>query len=749
MKKTSVLSVILCILACGLIFYSQRGANEIRTRLLDKQAYTKVENANDLSTARLQARMEDSLQTIQSACELVLSIGNQEVVSLENERNLRRQFLNYGFYEVSLCNTEGEAMEPGGSMVAIGENANYKRAVLGDSVVCFEAFREEERETVVFYAPLVRGEKVVAVLRAAWDPAMLGSYLSTTEFRGREDVCIINPAGAIITSLSGTFDQLNSLQNLYPKRNEACLQMEQVIKQGRKMTEHVTDKGGVSYYFSYNGIRKINDWGVATIIRETDLTPLLSENYGKLSDDSMGYLAMGAIVVLLGILLYQAKKRYTLERMAYVDGVTKSYNFKGFMKRMKTAFEKDPTAKYAFLQITLERFDYFTETFGHAEANKALYFMSTVLSEAMQRDEAYCRYNTQNFILLMKYQSDEELKERILYLKNRIGSTEENARINDKFTFNLIVGVYCLSHLDMNIDDMIKNAGIAMENARSNKRSPFEFFRETAQGSKAESNEFEARMYDALHEKEFLVYLQPKFSLKDGTQTGAEALVRWMHPEKGLVFPGRFIPLFEKNGFIVELDMYILEELCRRLKLWIKLGYRPMPVSLNVSMHNFFNSDFVDRVNDIVNRYGVPASLLMIEISESDIAGSIELAKEIIERLKSEGYLVSMDNFGKTATSMNTLYQMQLDEVKIDRRFLLDMIDSERGQSVIDAVVGTAQKFNIPIVADGVENKSQAQLLRDIGCDMMQGFVFSEPLPEQEYEEYAYGDRADENRVSI
>lgn len=749
MKKTSVLSVILCFLACGLIFFSQRGANEIRTRLLDEQANTKVEDANALSTARLQARMEDSLQTIQSACELVLTIGNDNVVSLENELNLRMQFLNYGFYEVSLCNVEGDALEQDGSLYSIAENVNYKRAVLGDNVICYEAFRENERETVMFYTPLVKNDKVLAVLRAAWDPTMLGSYLSTTEFRGREDVCLIDSSGNFITSLSGTFDSLNSLQNLYPKRNDECLELEQIIKQGRSITNHVTDKNGVTYYFSYAGIRKINSWGVATIIKASDLTPLLSESYGSLAQDRHGYFAMAAVVLLLVILLYQAKKRYRLERMAYIDGVTKSYNFKGFVKRMKTAFEKDPTAKYAFLQITLDRFDYFTETFGLAEANKALYFMSTVLSEAMHKDETYCRYNTKNFILLMKYQSDEELKERILYLKNRIGSTEENSRINDKFTFQLIVGVYCLSHLDMSIDDMIKNAGIAMENARSNKRSPYEFFKESSQGSNAESAEFESRMYDALHEKEFLVYLQPKFSLKDGKQTGAEALVRWMHPEKGLVFPGRFIPLFEKNGFIVELDMYILEELCRRLKLWIKLGYRPMPLSVNISMHNFFNSDFVDRVNEIVGRYGIPESLIMIEISEADIAGSIELAQEIIERLKTEGYLVSMDNFGKSATSMNTLYKMQLDEVKIDRRFLLEMINSERGQSVIDAVVGTAQKFDIPIVADGVENKSQAKLLRDIGCDMMQGFVFSEPLPEQEYEEYAYGARADENRVSI
>ena len=256
-------------------------------------------------------------------------------------------------------------------------------------------------------------------------------------------------------------------------------------------------------------------------------------------------------------------------------------------------------------------------------------------------------------------------------------------------------------------------------------------------------------MEQALEDKKIVMYLQPMVDLHIYQIYSAEALVRWMHPVKGLLYPGRFISLFEKNGFIVELDMYILEELCRRLKIWIRKGIKPMPLSFNVSMHNLFNGEFVGKVMEIVNKYGIPANLIMLEVSEEAIAGNLELTQEIIDELKSEGFLISMDDFGKSSTSMNTLYQLHVDEVKMDRKFLLEMEKNERGQSILNSIVDTSKRFDINIVAEGVDNKAQAQLLRELGCDMMQGFVFSEPLPEREYEEYAYGARAAENKISI
>lgn len=750
MKKTNVITILLGLLVLGGMFLFVRDTHRMKAELLDTQALSLVEQSNTLATDVLQARLENSVSALDAVSAVLAAREESLLFSLENIQDAVTALEDYGFAEAAVCDTEGLAYDSLGNTFSVEECKYYLRAVLGDTVIAYHSFAGEETPTVVFNVPVVSEKTgtVVAVVRAGWNMDLLRTALSTSAFRGKEDVVLVNQSAATVLSLSGNFTD-RSILTLWGSKGESYLNMEQVIKQGRSNTEVVTDKEGVEHIISFKGIRNVNAWGVATVIERNELLPFLTDTYLNMADLAPMLVAAIAALLLTGVLIFQTKKRYTLERMANVDHITKSYNFKGFAKRMNTAFEKDPKSKYAFLEVTLDRFDYFKETFGNDETNKTLAYMSNVIGKFVRSDEAYCRYNTMYFIMLIKYQNEAELKERILYLKDRISAEGGSESIHAKFTYNLMVGVYCLEQIDMSVDEMIHCADTALVAAQTNYMAPFEIYRSAMETSKTESKEFEEHMYAALEEKEFLVYLQPKFSLTTGKQTGAEALVRWMHPEKGLLYPGRFISLFEKNGFIVELDMYILEELCNRLRKWIRKGIKPMPLSINISMHNLYHEDFVRRVKEIIHRHGIPANLIMLEFSEESIAGNLELTQEIVESLREEGFLISMDDFGKSATSMNTLYQTKVDELKIDRKFLLENEKTERGRSIINTVMETSKKLGINVVGEGVNDKSQAQLLKNLGCDMMQGFVFSEPLPEHEYEDYAYGARAAENRISI
>lgn len=752
MKKTSFITILLGILVLGGILTFTNGTDETKTDMLDRQALTMVEQSNTLATDVLQTRLEDSVSALQSMASLLSAREETLLFSLESIRETVDSLEQYGFSQAAICDMEGIAYDVMGGSFSVEDCKYYVRAGLGDASISYQAYKEGETSTVVFHVPVVatngNNNTIVAVIRAAWPTDKLRTTLSTSAFRGKEDVLLVNQSASTVLSLSGAYTD-SSFLSLYGKKGNNYLNMEQVIKQGKNNTEFVTDKKGKEHIISYKGIRKVNDWGVATIIEKNEILPFLSHGYNSLSDYVPVIVACGAFLLVVLLLVFQARKRYALERMANVDHITKSYNFKGFAKRMSTAFEKDPTSKYAFLEVTLDRFDYFKETFGNDETNKTLAYMSNVINKFVHADEAYCRYNTMYFILLIKYQNEQELKDRILYLKDKISADNGAESTHAKFNYNLLVGIYCLEQIDISVDEMIHRANTALIAAQTNHMAPFEIYRSAMENTKTESKEFEEHMYAALEEKEFLVYLQPKFSLKTGKQTGAEALVRWMHPEKGLLYPGRFISLFEKNGFIVELDMYILEDLCNRLRKWIRKGIKPMPLSINISMHNLYNEDFVRKVKEIVHKHGIPANLIMLEFSEESIAGNLELTQEIVDSLKAEGFLISMDDFGKSATSMNTLYQTKVDEIKIDRKFLLENEKTERGQSIINTVMETSQKLGITVVGEGVNDKSQAQLLKNLGCDMMQGFVFAEPLPEHEYEEYAYGARAAENKISI
>jgi len=193
--------------------------------------------------------------------------------------------------------------------------------------------------------------------------------------------------------------------------------------------------------------------------------------------------------------------------------------------------------------------------------------------------------------------------------------------------------------------------------------------------------------------------------------------------------------------------MYMLEELCRRIKVWTGKGYRPMPLSLNISQQNLLNPEFVNDAIAITEKYGVSPNLIIFEMSEKVVVDNMSILNKIMEQMKDHGFVVSMDNFGTGSTSMNTLYNVPVDELKIDRKFLLNAEKTDRGQNVIQSVIEMAKRLKIDVVSEGVENKQQAILLREMGCDMIQGFAFSEPLPEHEYEEYAYGPRARDNSV--
>ena len=748
MKKTSVITILLGLLVLGGMFLSFRNAGSAKTELLDRQAISMVESSNTIATTTLQARLENSVSALRGVSD-ALGTKSDTLFSVENLREAIGAMKGYGFADGVVCDPEGLAYDALGGSSAMVENVAFLRALSGEEVVTFQSFREGETTSVVFFVPVVSEDgKVMAVLSANWSQDVLRTALSTSAFRGKEDVVVVNQSATTVTSLSGTFKD-RSVLSLWGKKDDAYYNTEQIIKQGRECTEVVTDKNGVAYVLSYKGIRNLNDWGVVTVVAMEDLKPLLSHEYQSSTELIPIIFASIATILLAVLLFYHAKRHYALDQMANIDHITKSYNFKGFAKRMNKAFEKDPNSKYAFLEVTLDRFEYFKETFGNEETNKTLAFMSSVISKFVHSDEAFCRYNTMYFILLLKYQSEEELKERILYLTDKIGDDNGHERNYAKFSFDLKTGVYCLNQIDLRVDEMIRCANTALVAAQSNFKAPYEMFKSAMENSKTESKEFEDHMYDALDEKEFLVYLQPKFSLKNGQQTGAEALVRWMHPEKGLLYPGRFISLFEKNGFITELDMYILDELCRRLRIWIRKGFKPMPLSINISMQNLYDENFVKRVKEIVHKHGVPENLIMLEFSEESVAGNIALTKEVIESLKKDGFLIAMDDFGKSATSMNTLYQVNVDELKIDRQFLLENEKTERGQSIINTVMETSKTLGIHVVGEGVNDKSQARMLKDLGCDMMQGFVFAEPLPEHEYEEYAYGARAAENKISI
>ena len=243
-------------------------------------------------------------------------------------------------------------------------------------------------------------------------------------------------------------------------------------------------------------------------------------------------------------------------------------------------------------------------------------------------------------------------------------------------------------------------------------------------------------MHQALKDKEFRMFLQPKMDMRTGKLGGAEALVRWIPKDGTIIYPNQFIPLFESNGFCSSLDMYMVENVCRKIREWIDAGITPVPISVNQSKILFYEEDYVENLCAVLERYRIPGDLITLEILEGLAAGNIDELNEKIDQLKEKGFRISMDDFGSGYSSFNTLGKLHIDELKMDRVFLSAITgkEDERQEIIMAQVVDLAKKLRISTVAEGVETKENETLIRTLGCGYGQGYYYSRPIDEDEFD---------------
>ena len=244
-------------------------------------------------------------------------------------------------------------------------------------------------------------------------------------------------------------------------------------------------------------------------------------------------------------------------------------------------------------------------------------------------------------------------------------------------------------------------------------------------------------MDTALEEKQFVVYFQPKYELDGYTPRGAEALVRWKKTDGTMVSPGEFIPVFEKNGFIIKLDYYVWDQVCQLIATALRAGRKPDPISVNVSRVNLYNPNFLESLVNLVEKYRIPPEYLHLELTESVFSDTENVILNAVNYLHKAGFTILMDDFGSGYSSLNVLKDIDLDVLKIDMKFLSKGKDDGRGEKILAAVIQMAKALDMPVIAEGVEEKKQVQMLKRLGCNYIQGYYFAKPMPQEDYERLA------------
>ena len=414
------------------------------------------------------------------------------------------------------------------------------------------------------------------------------------------------------------------------------------------------------------------------------------------------------------------------------DVLTGLPTLSNFKTEVKQIVKKGKGKKYSIANIDFRKFKFINDNFGYEHGDQILKEFAKMINRKEYGILACCRNFSDNFIVLQEYESKEKIE---LYLNKLSEVFVEKIKEEDRgIRIGLSIGVCLIENNYGDIMGPIDNSNIARRYAKDNNSLLYFFDDEMKKKLKLEF-EITNSMEMALAHNEFKVYYQPKVNISDGTIAGAEALVRWVKPDNTMMAPDSFIPLFEKNGFVVNLDFFVYEDVCKMMREWIDKGKKVIPISVNVSrVHIYEEKSFIKNLIKLVDNYSIPHELIELELTENIFIDSTETALLTMKTLKEKGFKVSIDDFGSGYSSLNLLKDMNSDVLKLDRAFFGKEKLRKEEQIIVSSIVDMAKKLDIKVLSEGVETKEQSEFLKEIECDMAQGFLFSKPVPREEFE---------------
>lgn len=431
----------------------------------------------------------------------------------------------------------------------------------------------------------------------------------------------------------------------------------------------------------------------------------------------------------------QHSRLVALEALHYIeeyDSLTGVYNKSSFIRATREMLnEASEDTKHAIIRFDATRFSLINSYYGLEEGDKLLQFLANVLRDIATEREymTYGRLGSDDFAFCIEYDNTQDIYDVTHQINERVSQYQIS------FNIILIYGVYLIVDRANEIESMIANANMAAKGVKGNYINTVGIYDEKLSETRAREQEIVNEMKNALETEQFLVYLQPKYNSTTSMPCGAEALIRWKHPTKGMISPGVFIPVFESNGFVEPIDHYMWEHVCMLLHKWIKEGISPHPISVNVSRVNLYNPRIVEEISALCEKYEVPRHLLQLEITESAYTDNADTILGVINKFHDNGFTILMDDFGSGYSSLNVLKDMHVDVLKIDMKFFGKTDNLSRAETIISAVVRMAKWLDIATVAEGVETREQVDFLKSIGCTVIQGYYYAKPMPVDEYEE--------------
>lgn len=415
---------------------------------------------------------------------------------------------------------------------------------------------------------------------------------------------------------------------------------------------------------------------------------------------------------------------------AYHDSLTGAKNLTYFNRRLSRCLESGSAVSVVALNV--HQFKFINEIFGREYADRLLIEIKEVLDKNMETGEFFARDRADLYYLCLMEQDREKILGRLQQIMDEI--VDISSHHHNNYRILLYCGVV-IQEEEKDVTPLMTHVMFALTTARGSYENNVWFYDSQLHEKEKIENYVETHMHQALQDGEFKMFLQPKTDLKTGRLRSAEALVRWIREDGSMIYPDQFIPLFENNGFCAKLDLYMVECACRQIREWMDSGMEPIGISVNQSKLLFYEKDYIEVMTELKERYGIPDQLITLEILEGLATENVEELNRKIGILRGQGFRISLDDFGSGYSSLNVLGNLRIDELKLDRGFLLEASDKKntRFRAVMEEIVQLTKRLRISTVVEGIETASNEQFCCEIGCDQGQGYYYSRPLAREDF----------------
>ncbi|HBF5147920.1 EAL domain-containing protein [Clostridioides difficile] len=662
--------------------------------------------------------------------------SNPDIPNEEKMKNLLDEMENQKFYTMAIVDINGNAENTKGDKFSVKDREFFKNSIKGKKYVSSPYVDEVNKsiKKIAISVPLLNNDKVVGVLYCTYNINTLMKLINVSFYENNSISYVVRNDGTIILhpqedSLSKNIYKLLKQDNDIQEVNRLKKELQEnktgatvlnMLEEGRYLGYATMDNGNSENNY-------IKDWNLIFSIPET----VVFSNSEQIINRAI-YAVLFTVLVFIAIIFYIIYIKKSNEKeilsLAYEDKVTYIGNQNKFYRECSKYLLDKPSLNYIIVYFDINNFKMINDTFGYEFGDNLLITIAKALKEELTEGEVYARLSSDYFAIFCDYKNGRnKIIRKLDSIRNNI---ESNLSI--VFEISLCVGIYFVEEDEVDIQKAVNKANMARSVAKG-KNINYAIYNEDVRNKLSEESMILDDIKIALVKNQFEVYYQPKFSLVNGEMIGSEALIRWNHPEHGFISPAVFIPIAEKSKLILKIGRFVFERVCTDLSEWKKQGKKIVPVSVNLSRVELYQPDIVKFINKTIQMYNLSSDLIEIEITETVAINELNILKNVLNELRKYGFSISMDDFGTGYSSISCLRDMPIDILKLDKSFLDGIEHDERSRNIAKSIVSLAKSLDLVVIIEGVESKEQAELMKQFGCDLVQGFYFARPMPAKNF----------------